>query len=368
MREVVRAGLMVLGLTPAVAIGAAAQQWSATAQVGRVTSGSGPLGTGSQNAAMVLGITRSGAADWLGLSAALPLNDDPFWAVLAGWKRVATPGESGALLDLSGHGFYQREPSSLVAGAAETAGAGFDARAGLFARAGAFTMEARGGAAGERSDRNGSVSGRLLPAADARLSLLRAPVVVQAEARAWWDGGARHTWTGGTLQVSRGVFQVWASGGAWLTGGVAGATWGAGARVGVGHPVELQLLARGNTFDPLYLTTTRTTFSMGVSARLGRGPASLAPIAERNRDGRSVIRIAARDAAGAPSIAGDFTGWKPVPMRRQGDRWIWEARLEPGVYHYAFVAADGQWFVPKSVKGRQDDGMGGETAVLVVAS
>ena len=29
------------------------------------------------------------------------------------------------------------------------------------------------------------------------------------------------------------------------------------------------------------------------------------------------------------------------------------------MYHYAFVAEDGTWFVPESVPGRQDDGMGG---------
>jgi hypothetical protein len=39
----------------------------------------------------------------------------------------------------------------------------------------------------------------------------------------------------------------------------------------------------------------------------------------------------------------------------------------PGVYHYAFVAEDGTWFVPESVPGRQDDGMGGHVAVLVVS-
>ncbi len=368
MRSRARAGLLVAILVPVIATGLRAQEWRAAAQVGRVTSGSGPAGTGSDNATMVLGLTRTGATDWLGLSTALPLDHDPFWAVLAGWKRVATRGESGALLDLAGHGFYQREPSSLVGGTPEAAGAGFDARAGFFARSGLLALEARGGAAGERSDRNGTVSGRLLPAADARLSLLHAPLTVQGEVRAWWDGSSRHAWTGGTLQVTRGPYQLWGSAGAWVTGGVTGATWSAGARAGVGHPVELQLLARGNTFDPLYLTTTRTTFSLGLSARLGRGAAALAPLAERGRDGRSVIRIAARDAAGTPSIAGDFTGWKPVPMRREGGHWTWEAPLQPGVYHYAFVAADGKWFVPKSVKGRQDDGMGGETAVLVVTS
>ncbi|HEY8485417.1 MAG TPA: hypothetical protein VIL13_12465 [Longimicrobiales bacterium] len=41
-------------------------------------------------------------------------------------------------------------------------------------------------------------------------------------------------------------------------------------------------------------------------------------------------------------------------------------KVAPGVYHYAFVTADGKWFVPESVPGRKDDGMGGHVAVLVV--
>jgi hypothetical protein len=87
----------------------------------------------------------------------------------------------------------------------------------------------------------------------------------------------------------------------------------------------------------------------------------------RTRDGRAVIGVDAGSVRGAPSIAGDFTGWKPVPMRRDGSRWTYTATLAPGVYHYAFVAADGTWFVPESVPGRQDDGMGGHVAVLVVS-
>jgi hypothetical protein len=87
----------------------------------------------------------------------------------------------------------------------------------------------------------------------------------------------------------------------------------------------------------------------------------------RTSDGRAAIVLPAREAKGAPAIAGDFTGWKPVPMRREGSHWIWDGALAPGVYHYAFVAPDGTWFVPESVPGRQKDGMGGWTAVLVVS-
>lgn len=367
--------LPVLALLAALALPhvATAQEWRATAQVGRVNYGSTPAGA-AENASMVVGLSHAAPADWVGLSAALPLGSDPFWAVLAGWKRVQTRGTAGILLDLTGHGFLQRQHTagSLPTTGLTTVnaeGAGADVRAGFFARRGTMVFEMRGGAAAQRSDQHGVVQSRLLPVADARLWLLRSPVTISGEARAWWNGTERHAWTGGTLQIAEGPFIVSGGAGEWVTGGMNGLTWTAAARAGVGHRLELQLAARGNTFDPLYLSSTGTTFSLGVSARIGRAPfAGMAPVAPRGKDGRSVIRIALRDAAGAPSIAGDFTGWKPVPMQRDGGQWTYAAHLAPGVYHYAFIAGDGHWFVPKSVPGRQDDGMGGETAVLIVAS
>lgn len=352
---------------------ATAQEWRATAQVGRVTYGSTPAGA-TDNASMVVGLSHAAPADWIGLSAALPLGTDPFWAVLAGWKRVQTRGTAGLLLDLTGHGFLQRQHA---AGPLPTTGltsvngegAGADVRAGIFARRGKLAFEMRGGAAAQRSDQHGVVQSRFLPAGDARLSVIRSPVTISGEARGWWNGSERHAWAGGALQIAEGPFVISGGLGEWVTGGVSGITWTAAARAGAGRRLELQLSARGNSFDPLYLSATGTTFSLGLSARIGRAPlAGIAPVAPRGRDGRSVIRIATRDAAGPPSIAGDFTNWKPVPMYRDGGQWTYAAQLVPGVYHYAFVAADGHWFVPKSVPGRQDDGMGGETAVLVVTS
>ena len=66
------------------------------------------------------------------------------------------------------------------------------------------------------------------------------------------------------------------------------------------------------------------------------------------------------------SIAGDFNNWQVVPMQREGGVWMIRLPLPPGVYNYAFRSARGEWFVPASVAGRRDDGMGGHVAVLVV--
>ncbi|HUF35680.1 MAG TPA: hypothetical protein VMN37_07000, partial [Gemmatimonadales bacterium] len=89
------------------------QEWRASARFGRVTYEGAPAGASASSAA-VLGLGRSGLRDWLGASVALPLGEDPFWAVLGGLKRVETRGLAGVLLDLSGHGFIQRQRETVA--------------------------------------------------------------------------------------------------------------------------------------------------------------------------------------------------------------------------------------------------------------
>jgi hypothetical protein len=79
-----------------------------------------------------------------------------------------------------------------------------------------------------------------------------------------------------------------------------------------------------------------------------------------------MLRLPEGAAPGPVSVAGDFTDWKPVAMRLNGREWEFATRLEPGVYHYAFVDARGNWFVPEGTPGRKPDGMGGWVAVLIV--
>jgi hypothetical protein len=73
------------------------------------------------------------------------------------------------------------------------------------------------------------------------------------------------------------------------------------------------------------------------------------------------------EAPGAESVtvAGGFTEWEEIPMRREGDEWTITLRLEPGVYRYAF-RVDGTWVVPASVPGRTEDEWGLPVATLVV--
>jgi hypothetical protein len=366
---------------------ASAQEWRASARLGRVTYEGAPAGAAAGSSAVV-GIGRTAPRNSFGLSAAIPLSDDPFWAVLGGWQRVATRGTSGLLLDLSANGFIQREHSTVAAGPAPAPGplpfpsqppaplrsdpsgqgVGGELMAGGFASSAAVRVETRVGVAAQRTRLGDVLQERALPNGDARLSvLLSPPVTLQAQSRAWLDHKTTHAYAGGTLQYARGPLQLWGSLGRWLSGGLDRTAWSAGAGAAVGPGLELQLGARGNAFDPLYLSASRTSVWGGLSVRLGGSRPFAAPVPARTRDGRATIAFRARDAKGTPAIAGDFTGWKPVPMQREGSRWTYAAQLAPGVYHYAFVAEDGTWFVPDSVPGRQDDGMGGKVAVLVVS-
>ena len=382
MRRAVRRGGLLAALTLLVAPAAAwSQEWRASARFGRVSYEGAPTGTSGSSSA-VLGIGRAGPSDWIGASAALPLADDPFWAVLGGWKRFAGRGGAGLLLDATGHAFVQRTtvtttpgpgpfPFSSQAGVPlrtdlSGEGAGGELMVGAFAASRAIRVEARGGIAAQRSRLGDAVQERALPAGDVRLSLPLTPISLGAESRAWADNGVAHTYLGGTLGWARGPLQLWGSLGQWVSGGLDRTAWSAVAGAEVSSGLELQVGGRGNAFDPLYLSATGSSVWAGLSLRLGGARPVRAPVPVRTRDGASVIAIPARASKGVPSIAGDFTGWKPVPMEREGSRWTYAARLEPGVYRYAFVAEDGTWFVPDSVAGRQDDGMGGHVAVLVV--
>ena len=376
-----RAALVAALALPAVPATGAAQEWRATARFGRIAYEGAPAGSAA-DASVVLGIGRIAPRDWLGVSAAVPVGEQPFWAVAGGWKRFATRASSGVLLDLSAHGFVQREvaagpvggpggiplpPGPGDDGARLGGGGGGELMAGGFAAAGLLHVEVRAGAVAQRSEVAGVPQERALPTGDARLSTVVAPFTVAAEARGWRDAGETYVYGGGALHLARGPLQLWGGIGRWLEAGPTGVTWSAGATMTVRDGVELQLGGRGNTFDPLYLSTLKTSFWGGLTLRLGGARTGRAPVPARYAGGRAVIRVPARDAAGAVSIAGDFTGWKPAAMRREGGHWTYDVPLAPGVYHYAFVRDDGTWFVPETVPGRQRDGMGGWVAVLVVS-
>lgn len=65
-------------------------------------------------------------------------------------------------------------------------------------------------------------------------------------------------------------------------------------------------------------------------------------------------------------LVGDWTAWKPVPLRRASDgRWILRTNLASGVHRFNLVVDGDRWFVPEGSPA-VDDGFGGKTSLLVV--
>jgi hypothetical protein len=98
------------------------------------------------------------------------------------------------------------------------------------------------------------------------------------------------------------------------------------------------------------------------SGRAARRPAAL--VVEPGTDSVVRVRVRLGRAATEAAIAGEWNAWDPVPLRREGDAWVADLRLAPGLYRSAIVA-DGVWTLPDGVGG-VDDGFGGKVGVLVV--
>jgi hypothetical protein len=175
-----------------------------------------------------------------------------------------------------------------------------------------------------------------------------------------------YPFVGATVVYQGARANVWGQVGKWMAVDLDDGVWGVGSTVVLRPGTSLWGSVRQEAPDPLYWNSRRRTWSIGLTQRLGAVPAPLLPV-PRSQAGVVVVRVAASDAPpGAVSIGGDFNNWEPAPMQREGTGWVARLPLTPGVYHYAFRSATGEWFVPRSTAGRRDDGMGGHHAVLVV--
>jgi hypothetical protein len=263
--------------------------------------------------------------------------------------------------DLGGHGFLFRDAVALQSGR----GATVDALPFVSVPAGAGHVELRGGWRGQSLSYAGVTEHRGVFEAGARASY-GTQVRVQGELRWVRASEGTYPFVGGSLAYSGPHVQVWTHAGKWAHDELSEVTWGVGAGVALGGWATLWTQVRQEAPDPLYWNAPRRTWTVGVTHGLGpRGP-TLRP-APRAEAGGVVVQVALADAPGDTlAIAGDFNNWQPMPMQRETAAWVIRLSLAPGVYHYAFRSAHGEWFVPASVAGRRDDGMGGHVAVLVV--
>lgn len=365
-------GLLLVG--PGVPL--SAQEWRVSAQFGRV-SYAGAVSDPAQSSTLSLGASRIGSTDWLGASVGMPLLDDPFWGVAGVWKRWQTGAVAGVGLDLTAHAFVQRDRtheaplSPLPIGDEAPAersgeGAGGELAVLAFGSLGPARAEIRAGAMAQGSKVSDVESSELLPFSEGSVLFSIGALQLGPEAKVWLGDSAR-SYAGLTAYGMAGPAELWASGGSWLAGGPEDLTWSAGAALPLGRSFRLEGSYRSGSYDPLYDSRTTSSFTVGASVRVAGGAGVSAPTPARYENGRALIRIRSRDVQGRPRIAGDFNGWQPQPMEAEGGHWTFTVPLEPGVYNYAFVDAEGDWFVPEWVPGRRSDGMGGYVAVLVIS-
>lgn len=344
-----------------------AQAWSAEVSAGRTVYD--PLAT-ALGANSLIGTLRYDTAGdtWVYGAAAVPPSGQTgtFWTAAGTGGRVlrtATGGRAAIGADLGAHGFWFRD---RVVGLGGTGGT---LEAQPFVRvvfADAF-VEGGGGWRGHTLSFAGLRQNRGVFETGVRGGVGYAGAML-VEGSARWVHAAEGTFpvVAATLSYYGSGGGLWAQTGKWLDVDVTDHIWGFGGVVNLRAGTSVWATMRREGPDPLYWNLPRRTWSVGLTQRLGRTPPPIGrfPV---STDGTVVVRVPAAEApAGTISIAGDFNNWQPAPMVREGTEWVVRLTLAPGVYHYAFRSATGEWFVPLSVAGRRSDGMGGYQAVLVV--
>lgn len=359
-----------------------AQQWNIDAQAGRIRSALDPNAPVTES--IVVGLRYDDLLTAFRISGGVPTtSDQPLWGAIAGARRlIARGGSFFGGIDVAGNAFVLHDrtqetrtipgrgifDSPTVERLPSTSGSAYagqalpivgfeNATVQAYARAGVSYYSAEFGE--QKRDRTVQLG-------EAQVMYSMTPqFVLMPAVKHYRAAEGNYTHAGATAMVTTGATTFWASAGQ-LSGFADGTSWGAGASLRVHDRATLSVSVREDAIDPLYLTPAQHAWSAGLSLRVGGTTFKAAPIPSKYEDGRATIKLPVSHSRTQPSIAGDFTKWKPIPMQRSGDDWVYTAALQPGVYSYAFVDAKGQWFVPEKHAGRKDDGMGGHVAVLVV--
>lgn len=375
--------LLLLMATLAAGGSAGAQQWTLSLEAGRMRSALEPSDAAA-SVALALGYDAFDTS--FRISAGVPTAAASAMRAAAGlWKRAALRTRGlVAGVDLSGNAFMARErrrtdsplppilPEPFASPLRDVADMSGYALAGQLMpvvgyEASGFQLHARVGVSHYSASFGDVRASRTVRLADVQLtlhptrSLAIAPLVRSHQSA----DEERVTYGGISAFAAHGMVNAWARVGTWL-GHDVDTPWSAGIELRVHDRARLTASARHDSFDPLYLQPPQTSWTVGVSLQVGGARPARPPVPHTYVDGRATIRLPVSESEERPSIAGDFNGWKPAPMQRDGDAWVYVVTLAPGVYNYAFVKQDGTWFVPESVPGRTEDGMGGHVAVLIV--
>jgi hypothetical protein len=345
---------------------AAAQGWAADVYLGGTRYDALATRTGAVN---LIGNIRyqGGRGTFSYLSAAAPLAADatPWTAAgIGGRLELALSPRLVSGIELTTHGYAYRDKLSERSGAGVTlSGLPF-----LTLQHASGSFELQGGRRQHLQAIGGETSSRGVYEVAGRSTLKRDGIELSGEARWVHDDTASYPYAGIQLSRSTGRVRYWGSIARWFAGQLHQTAWSVGVSIRAGALGEVWSGVRREASEPLYGNPVRHSWNVGFSRPLG-GQRAL-PLAPEISDGRVLIRLTDRDipsqADSAPFVAGDFTGWEPMPMRRSDGTWRVELPLGSGVYRMAFRTGSGDWFVPESYPGRIDDGMGGHLAVIVV--
>lgn len=366
MSPAVRAGSLFTALI-LLASAAQAQGLAADLYVGRAQYDALAADLGTSNLIAGLRYTPS-PTRLLYVTAGAPLDSAaPWWGALGASARLpvlASTLRGGRMTALGasvgGHGYVFRDALS-----SET-GRGATLEAGVFAERIIRSSRIEAGAGWQQYESSMADEATSRGALEVRLRAERTgPFSVGADAR--WvrteEGGFPAVgldFSGGT-----GPLRGWAAVERWVASDLEDFGWAAGVAYRTAL-ADIWASYRKDTRHPLYWNSPRKGLTVGLTRRLGKPRPARVVMPTVARDGRTVIRLGRDDSPGQVYVAGEFNDWQPAPMRRAGEFWELELGLEAGVYRYAFVDDEGRWFVPDTVPGRMDDGMGGHVAVLVV--
>jgi hypothetical protein len=358
------AGALLLAVVFLCPPNAAAQTWFAELSAGRTDYDPLVVDTGSNNLSGT--IRYEGLKNlWMYGTAAAPLGaQDPFWSGLGAGGRLLIPhSPSGVVFgaDVDVHGFVYRDRIVQYTGT----GGSLDAMPFAAFSFGPAYLNVQGGWRGQTFSYSTGRESRSVLDGGVLLSLGRA-FRVETEARVVGaPEGVYPSITAGFKYTSA-TWHLWGRAGKWVSSDIDDVTWGAGASYRIRPQLTVWTGVRQDAPDPLYWNSSRRTWSAGLSRSFGAGAQPLR-VPKTVGPGLVEIRLPASASPTTElSIAGTFSDWQLRPMQRDGAEWVIRLTLSPGIYHYAFRTAEGVWFVPPSVAGRHDDGMGGHAASIVV--
>jgi hypothetical protein len=229
------------------------------------------------------------------------------------------------------------------------------------------TVEATAGPTFLIDERDGETTTRAVYSGGLQMTVSGpAGTYVEGTARYVRSDGSGYPFGGVTVARTAAKGGVWGRFGYWSSEMIDGPEWGLGGYLNLGPSVQLHASFRDESNDPIYWNLPRRSWAAGASFALRR-PVSLPPEPVVQVRGQLVtIRVSRDEFASAPSIAGTFNEWSPRPMEAEGAFWVATFSAPPGIHHYSFQRANGEWGLPQSVTQRVPDGFGGENGVIIV--